>query len=59
MSKGEVMKLKAKTEIAKRLFNGREYIELEDSTYAPIDYILRWCNETNINFKNNFEIIRY
>ena len=56
---GEVMKLKAKTESAKKIFKGKDFIELEDSTYEPIDYILRWCSETNINFKNNFEIIRY
>tara|TARA_R110002012_G_scaffold9458_1_gene43470 strand:- start:255 stop:416 length:162 start_codon:yes stop_codon:yes gene_type:complete len=53
------MKLKAKTELAKKIFKGKDFIELEDSTYEPIDYILRWCSETNINFKNNFEIIRY
>ena len=51
------MKVKAKTEIAKRKFNGRDYIELEDNTYDPIDYLLRWCYETNLNFKNHFEII--
>jgi len=62
--------INAKTEIAKRKFNGRNYIELEDNPYDPtntidyqidyqIDYILRWCNELNLNFKNHFEIIRY
>ena len=58
--------INAETEIAKRKFNGRNYIELEDNPYDPtntidyqIDYILRWCDELNLNFKNHFEIIRY
>ena len=40
------MKLKAKTELAKKIFKGK-------------DYILRWCSETKSDFKTNFEIIRY
>ena len=53
------MKLKAKTELAKKIFKGKDFIELEDSTYEPIDYILRWCSQTKNDFKTNFEIIRY
>ena len=53
------MKLKAKTELAKKIFKGKDFIELEDSTYEPIDYILRLCSETKNDFKTNFEIIRY
>ncbi len=32
------MKLKAKTELAKKIYKGKDNIELEESTNAPIDY---------------------
>ena len=50
------MKLQAKTEIAKQLLKGKEYIELENNTYAPINNILLWCSETNNDFKSNFKL---
>jgi len=52
------MKLQARTEIAKQLLKGKEHIELDKNTYAPINNILLWCRETNNDFKTNFELIR-
>ena len=51
------MKLQAKTEIAKQLLKGKEFIELNNNTYEPINNILLWCSETNNDFKTNFELL--
>ena len=52
------MKVKAKTKEAKRLFNGKDFIVLENNSYSPINEILLWCSETKNDFKSNFEIVR-
>tara|TARA_R100001480_G_scaffold100732_2_gene104533 strand:+ start:7 stop:174 length:168 start_codon:yes stop_codon:yes gene_type:complete len=52
------MKLKTKTELAKQLLKGKESIELDNNTYAPINNILLWCSQTKNDFKSNFEIVR-
>ena len=51
------MKLQARTEIAKQLLKGKEYIQLNNNTYEPINNVLLWCRETNNDFKTNFELI--
>ena len=53
------MKLKAKTDIAKKLLKGKDYIELENNDYVPFINVLLWCRETNNDFKTNFKIILY
>tara|TARA_R100000458_G_C8034386_1_gene88516 strand:+ start:79 stop:300 length:222 start_codon:yes stop_codon:yes gene_type:complete len=55
---GGIMKLQARTEIAKKLLKGKEHIELDNNTYEPINNILLWCSETNNDFKTNFELLR-
>ena len=52
------MKLKAKTEIAKELLKGKNYIELKNNNYEPINNILLWCSQTKNDFNTNFELIR-
>tara|TARA_R100001082_G_scaffold88330_1_gene54725 strand:- start:864 stop:1025 length:162 start_codon:yes stop_codon:yes gene_type:complete len=52
------MKLQAKTEIAKQLLKGKEFIVLDNNTYDPINNVLLWCRETKNDFETNFELIR-
>lgn len=52
------MKLQAKTETAKQLLKGKDYIELDNNTYEPINDILLWCSQTKNDFKTNFKLIR-
>ena len=52
------MKIKAKTKLAKDLLKGKNFIELENNSYSPINEILLWCSETKNDFETNFEIIR-
>ena len=52
------MKLKAKTEIAKELLKLKNYIELKNNNYEPINNILLWCSQTKNDFNTNFELIR-
>lgn len=52
------MKLQARTETAKQLLKGKEHIELDNNSYAPINNILLWCSETNNDFKTNFKLLK-
>ena len=52
------MKIKAKTKLAKDLLKGKNFIELENNSYSPINEILLWCSETKNDFETNFEINR-
>ena len=52
------MKLKAKTEIAKQLLKGKDYIELNNNSYYPLELVNLWCFETKNDFKTNFELIK-
>ena len=52
------MKLRAKTNIAKKLLKGKDHIELKNNDYAPINSVLLWCSQTKNDFNTNFELIR-
>lgn len=52
------MELKAKTELAKQLLKGKQFIELNNNSYSPINEILLWCSQTGNDFKSNFEIVK-
>jgi hypothetical protein len=49
--------IKAKTELAKELFKGKNHLEL-NSSYDIAHHVALWCHETNNDFKSNFEIIK-
>ena len=52
------MKLQARTEIAKQLLKGKDYIELDNNSYNPLEYVNLWCYETKNDFKTNFKLIK-
>ena len=51
------MKLQARTDIAKELLKGKNYIQLNNNTYEPINDVLLWCSQTKNDFKTNFKLI--
>ena len=49
--------IKAKTQLAKELFKGKDHLELNNS-YDITYSVLLWCSETGNDFRSNFEIIK-
>tara|TARA_R100000329_G_C7539764_1_gene190535 strand:- start:212 stop:376 length:165 start_codon:yes stop_codon:yes gene_type:complete len=49
--------IKAKTKLAKELFKSKDYLELNNS-YDIAHFVALWCNETDNDFKSNFEIVK-